>query len=75
MPLLLRTLDLLMCPTSHNILRNLEARDCETHLRPQLRQLERTRLLERQGTGRNRTRKLRRPDSHSLRYRQKNALS
>jgi phenylacetic acid degradation operon negative regulatory protein len=55
LPLLLRTLDLLANPTPHNILRSYEAWDYENRLRPQFRQLERTRLLERQGDLHNRT--------------------
>ena len=49
--LLLWGLDLLTRPTPYNILRGFEAWDYENRIRPQLRRLERARMLERQGSG------------------------
>ena len=49
--LLLWGLESLARPTPFNILRSFESWDYEHRLRPQLRNLERARLLERRGTG------------------------
>lgn len=53
--LLLWGLDILARPSPANILRGFEAWDYEQRLRPQLRNLERAKLLERRGPGQNYT--------------------
>lgn len=48
---LLYTLDVIITPTPRKILQTFESWDYEHRLRPQLRRLERARLLQRQGRG------------------------
>ncbi|PYI86030.1 MAG: hypothetical protein DME26_09745 [Verrucomicrobia bacterium] len=56
--LLLWGLDILARPSPHNLLQSFEAWDYQNRLRPQLRHLERVRLLERHGSKRKPTLRL-----------------
>src|SRR5438093_11879427 len=53
--LLLYGLDILLAPRPHKILQSFEWWDYQKRLKPQLRSLERAKLLQQRGTGKDRT--------------------